>query len=261
MILWVQSFKKSTAALLIASTALLGACGSTGSSSSSNSTTSRRADMNGMYRVKSGDTLVLIARANGVSYTDIMRWNNLTNPNNIEVGWRLRVRPNASGATSTPSTTPSVTSNGNSSVSANSSVGRDPNVNPQIKNNVVWGWPAAGNPLVRFNGDSSKGIVLDGKMGDPVFAAADGEVIYAGSGYKGYGQMVVVKHNDTWSTVYANNSAVLVSKGQQVRQGQTIAKIGDSDAQRTQLYFEVRQNARPVDPLKLMPTRGATPTN
>ena len=253
--------KKLTAAALIASTALLTACGTGGSGSGTSSSSSRKADTNGMYRVKSGDTLSLIARANGVSYTDIMRWNNLTDPNRIEVGWRLRVRPN--GSTSTASNTSSssksspnsINDDTGSNVSVNQNTEHNLNINPELQNNIDWTWPVAGAILVRFNGSSSKGLVLDGAESDPVMAAASGEVIYAGNSLKGYGNMVVIKHSETWSTVYANNSALLVQVGARVRKGQMIAKMGSSGAQRVQLYFETRLNSKPVDPMKIMPPR------
>jgi lipoprotein NlpD len=98
-------------------------------------------------------------------------------------------------------------------------------------------------------------LVFDGVAGDPVLSVADGQVTYAGNSLRGYGNMVVVKHSETWSTVYANNSALQVKVGDDVRKGQTIARMGDTDAQRVQLYFETRLNAKPVDPLKVLPTR------
>jgi lipoprotein NlpD len=245
--------KKMVAALLIGSTALLTACGTGGSGSGASS--SRKADGNGMYRVKSGDTLVLIARANGVDYTDIMRWNNLTNPNRIEVGWRLRVRPNASSASTANTASTTRTDNTTASTSVSNTPDRDLGVNPNTSNNINWGWPTAGAVLVKYDGSNSKGLVFDGAAGDPVLSVADGQVTYAGNSLRGYGNMVVVKHSETWSTVYANNSALQVKVGDRVQKGQAVAKMGDTDAQRVQLYFETRLNAKPVDPLKVLPAR------
>lgn len=234
------------------------ACGT--SSGGGASGHSRRADSNGMYRVKSGDTLVLIARANGVNYQDIMRWNGLTNPNQLEIGWKLRVRSNASGAAvvyPSANTSPPVISNGvsvtrtNPPAAANSELANS----PEITNNLRWMWPVPGSVLKRFDGTSNKGIVLAGNVSDPVLAASGGEVIYAGNSLRGYGNMVVIKHNDVWSTVYANNSTLSVQQGDQVVAGQTIARMGSTDAPRVQLYFEVRWNAKQIDPLKVLPAR------
>lgn len=234
------------------------ACGT--SSGGGASGHSRRADGNGMYRVKSGDTLVLIARANGVSYQDIMRWNGLTNPNQLEVGWKLRVRPGASGAAvvnPSISASPPVISNGVSVTRANppSAANNDLANSPEISNNLRWMWPVPGAVLRRFDGTSNKGIVLAGNVSDPVLAASGGEVIYAGNSLRGYGNMVVIKHSDVWSTVYANNSTLSVQQGDQVVAGQTIARMGSTDAPRVQLYFEVRWNAKQIDPLKVLPAR------
>ncbi|TDR33153.1 peptidoglycan DD-metalloendopeptidase family protein [Hydromonas duriensis] len=233
------------------------ACGT--SSGGGSSRHSHRADSSGMYRVQSGDTLALIARANNVNYVDIMRWNGLTNPDRIEVGWRLRVRPNASGKSvvSTPSAPPVDTSGGVSVVKAKppASANQDLAANPEIVNNLRWVWPVPGEVLKRFDGINSKGVVLAGNLKDPVFAAANGEVIYAGNSLRGYGNMIVIKHNDTWSTVYANNSELLVKVGDRVTANQTIARMGSTEAPRVQLYFEVRWNAKQIDPLKVLPAR------
>ena len=101
----------------------------------------------------------------------------------------------------------------------------------------------------------TKGVVFGGDRGSPVLAASGGEVIYAGNSLRGYGNMVVIKHNDTWSSVYANNEELFVRQGQRVNTGQKIANQGDSDASRTQLYFEVRQNSKPIDPMRILPGR------
>src|SRR5690606_22768601 len=100
-----------------------------------------------------------------------------------------------------------------------------------------------------------KGMVLGGKAGDPVYAAADGRVVYAGSGLRGYGNLVIVKHNAQYLTAYAHNQALLVKEDQVVRRGQKIAEMGATDADRVQLHFEVRKQGKPVDPAKSLPAR------
>lgn len=225
------------------------ACGTTGGISGG----SRKADGMGMYSVKLGDTLSLIARDNGVSYTDIMRWNNLNNPNLIQVGWRLRVHANASGFSHTPKLT--VSRAVAAQVRRSSTLGSDLASNPIINNNITWVWPTTGNVLKKFDGAANKGVVLAGNLNDDVLASSSGEVIYAGNGLRGYGNMVVINHNDTWSSVYAHNERLLVVKGDRVSAGQAVAKMGSSDANNVQLYFEVRLNAKPIDPLKVLPAR------
>jgi len=100
-----------------------------------------------------------------------------------------------------------------------------------------------------------KGIALSGKAGDPVLAAADGRVVYAGSGLRGYGNLVIVKHNSTFLTAYAHNQALLVKEDQAVRRGQKIAEMGSSDADQVKLHFEIRRQGKPVDPARLLPSR------
>ena len=101
----------------------------------------------------------------------------------------------------------------------------------------------------------NKGLTITGKAGDPVLAAADGRVVYAGSGLRAYGNLVIVKHNATYLTAYAHNQTLLVKEDQVVRQGQKIAEMGASDAERVQLHFEIRRQGKPVDPAKLLPAR------
>jgi lipoprotein NlpD len=118
-----------------------------------------------------------------------------------------------------------------------------------------WQWPAAGPVLAGFDDARSKGVAIGGKAGDPVLAAADGRVVYAGSGLRGYGNLVIVKHNATYLSAYAHNQALLVKEDQVVRRGQKIAEMGSSDADRVQLHFEVRRLGRPVDPTRYLPAR------
>ena len=120
---------------------------------------------------------------------------------------------------------------------------------------VNWTWPATGAVLSGFDEAKNKGLAISGKAGDPVFAAADGRVVYAGSGLRGYGNLVIVKHNNTYLTAYAHNQSLLVKEDQVVRRGQKIAEMGSSDAERVQLHFEIRRHGRPIDPARLLPSR------
>ncbi len=121
---------------------------------------------------------------------------------------------------------------------------------------VNWGWPTAGGVTSPFDeARNNKGVMFAGKAGDPVLAAADGRVIYAGSGLRGYGNLVIVKHNATYLTAYAHNQVLLVKEDQPVRRGQRIAEMGSTDAERVQLHFEVRRLGKPVDPVRLLPAR------
>jgi lipoprotein NlpD len=120
---------------------------------------------------------------------------------------------------------------------------------------VEWNWPANGKLLTTFAEGSSKGLDIGGKAGDPVFAAATGVVSYAGSGLRGYGNLVVLRHNASYLSVYAHNSKILVKEKQAVTQGQKIAEIGSSDAESPRLHFEIRRQGKPADPQKYLPAR------
>jgi lipoprotein NlpD len=120
---------------------------------------------------------------------------------------------------------------------------------------VVWAWPAAGAVIAGFDEGRNRGLTIAGKAGDPVLAAGDGRVIYAGSSLRGYGNLVIVKHNELYLTAYAHNQTLLVKDDQPVRRGQKIAEMGSTDAERVQLHFEIRRQGKPIDPAKLLPAR------
>lgn len=117
----------------------------------------------------------------------------------------------------------------------------------------TWRWPASGALLGRYGEGGGKGIDLAGERGAPVVAAAPGRVVYSGSGLRGYGQLVIIKHANEYLSAYAHNQKILVHEGELVTEGQKIAEMGDSDADRVKLHFEIRQFGKPVDPLKLLP--------
>jgi lipoprotein NlpD len=229
----------------------------------------------GYYQVKPGDTMIRIGLENGQNWKDLVKWNNLENPNLIEVGQVLRVvAPGTeTGAASRPVGTARVESrplDAKPTVAASSAVAATPAPpaaptppNPGVAapavrdadDDVTWQWPAAGPVASAFDEGRTKGLAIAGKLGDPVLAAADGRVVYAGSGLRGYGNLVILKHNNTWLTAYAHNQSLLVKEDQSVRRGQKIAEMGSSDAERVQLHFEIRKQGKPVDPAKLLPPR------
>src|SRR5437773_12539249 len=120
---------------------------------------------------------------------------------------------------------------------------------------MTWRGPAGGPVATGVDESRSKGLAITGKAGDPVYAAADGRVVYAGSGLRGYGNLVILKHNSTYLTAYAHNQTLLVKEDQAVRRGQRIAEMGSTDADRVELHFEIRKLGKPVDPAKLLPPR------
>jgi lipoprotein NlpD len=237
----------------------------------------------GYFTVRPGDTVRQIGRETGVAWQDIVRWNNLENPNQIEIGQVLRVAPPGSvGVSPTYSaqpynTTPTVSA-GSRPVASVVAGGVDTPRSPVVvspsqvqaspvapapgnatlgtgDDNIAWIWPNNGPVVAGYDALKNKGLAIGGRAGDPVIAAADGVVVYAGSGLRGYGNLVILKHNNTYLTAYAHNQTLLVKEDQSVRKGQKIAEMGNSDADRVKLHFEVRKNGTPVDPLRYLPIR------
>jgi lipoprotein NlpD len=121
--------------------------------------------------------------------------------------------------------------------------------------NIAWIWPSNGPVLAGFDEIKNKGLDIGGAAGDPVLAAADGRVVYVGAGLRGYGNLIILKHNNTYLTAYAHNQTLLIKEDQSVRKGQKIAEMGSSDADRVKLHFEVRRQGKPVDPAKYLPPK------
>jgi lipoprotein YgeR len=208
----------------------------------------------GFYRVERGDTLSQIARNNRQSVQSIVRWNNLTNPDSIEVGQVLRVVPPAGVA----STSGAVRSNGGASASASAAprpapADTAPAAAPASAISLIW--PVDGTVIRRFDGSNSKGIDITAAAGTPVVAAAAGTVVYAGNGLRGYGNLLILKHNGEYLTAYAHNRTLLVKEGQSVTRGEKIAEMGDTDADRVMLHFELRYQGRSIDPSRALPPR------
>jgi lipoprotein NlpD len=235
----------------------------------------------GYYTVQKGDTLIRIGLDNGQPWRDIARWNGLENANLIEVGQVLRVAPpvtDPGGVSTRPVAAAgrvdsrpldgrapapaSAASGGGPAASGAASAPAAAAAPPaaataarESEDDVSFIWPAAGPVATAFEEGKNKGLAITGKAGDAVLAAADGRVVYAGSGLRGYGNLIIVKHNATYLTAYAHNQALLVKEDQAVRKGQKIAEMGSTDADRVQLHFEVRRLGKPVDPARLLPPR------
>jgi lipoprotein NlpD len=211
----------------------------------------------GYYRVKRGDTLIRIALDQGQSYRDIVRWNNLTDPNLIEVDQLLLVRPPAGKMTVKPLTsaaaTPAPQKNADQRMAEPAAEPKIEAVKPDAPPpGIRLSWPAKGKVVEDFVDGKNKGIDIAGKLGDPIQAASDGRVVYAGNSLRGYGNLVIVKHDNTYLTAYAHNRNLLVKEGDAVRKGQKIAEMGDTDANSVRLHFELRVNGKPVDPLPFL---------
>ena len=120
---------------------------------------------------------------------------------------------------------------------------------------VAWAWPSNGKMIGTYSEAGNKGVDIGGRSGDPVLAAADGRVVYAGAGLRGYGELIIIKHNATYLSAYAHNRKILVKEKDQVTRGQKIAEMGNTDADAVKLHFEIRKQGKPIDPLPYLPKR------
>jgi len=248
-----------------------------------------RPDARGTYTVRRGDTLLRIALDHGQSYRDLVVWNNLSDPDDIKVGQVLRVDPpgekvaagnnvvtqpvpappqaprkTAPRADKKPYSEENVAESqrgekaetvvaNTAAVPAGTRVGATVTATDDEK--LSWMWPSDGRIIATFDEGKNKGIDIAGRPGQQVMAAGAGKVMYAGSGIRGYGNLVIVKHSNSLLSAYAHNRAIVVKEGDNVTKGQVIAEMGDSDADTVKLHFEIRQQGKPVDPARFLPSR------
>ena len=206
--------------------------------------------------VQRGQNVYRIATENGLTALDLALWNDIPPPYTIHPGQRLRLYPGAQGSVAArPATTPP-----KKPAASTTAPPRTPAPTPVVvpaTSKLAWRWPADGNVVGTYAGGdpTRQGIDIAGKAGQPVRAAADGVVVYSGSGLVGYGELVIVKHDDQWLSAYGHNRARLFNECQLVKAGQQIAEMGRSGASRDMLHFEIRYNGKPVDPQQYLPTR------
>ena len=255
---------------------LLVGCSSTGSNSARvvdrNSNAPKRPTVtSGQYVVKPGDTLFSIAFRYGWDYKELAARNGIAPPYTIRPGQAIRFSSGAgssttvvSGPSSSSRTTvtrrPVTAPAGSSKPATPAGTTSAPVVAtvPAAERAVGgWTWPANGVLIGKFasNGSLNKGIDIAGDLGQPVFAASDGAVVYAGSGLRGYGELIIIKHSDTYVSASGHNRRRLVREGQQVKAGQSIAEMGSTGTDRVKLHFEIRRQGKPVDPLQFLPRR------
>lgn len=221
------------------------------------------------YRIKThhvapGETLYSIALRYDLDYKKVSQINGLDSSYRISPGQILNLDTSTYVPPPKPPvarlktvaariTTPSSNSSGDTK---NKSVAKpSPSVVARSSSAIAWSWPVKGEVLETFqaNGGLNKGIDIRGKLGEPVMAAADGEVVYSGSGLRGYGKLVIVKHNEQFLSAYAHNRVLVVAEGDKVKVGQKIAEVGFSDTNTAKLHFEIRLDGKPVDPLGYLP--------
>jgi lipoprotein NlpD len=237
------------------------------------------------YVVKRGDTLYSIALEHGVDYRELAQWNGLSDPTKISVGQQLRVKApperiaqpdrnpvvvgTAKGAgriEARPLEAPGAQGSGDAGTKTNpkaqrlpyskenaASIAREEPREPKDAEAIAFIWPVKGKVIAGFAEPRSKGIDIEGKIGDPVVAAAAGRVTYIGNGIPGLGKLVVLKHDNGVITVYAHNKEIVVKEQQLVTRGQKIAELGATDSERPKLHFQIRKGSAPVDPMRYLP--------
>jgi lipoprotein NlpD len=223
----------------------------------------------GQYVVRRGDTLFSIAFRYGWDYKALAARNQIPEPYTIRVGQTIRFDGRSGGAVAArgPGVVSSTSTTTSSSGSVKTTVISKPvavaapsagaSTLPAGPSPKGWVWPSNGVLIGKFssNGSLNKGVDIAGDLGQPVLAASDGSVVYAGSGLRGYGELVIIKHSDTYVSAYGHNRRLLVREGQQVKAGQTIAEMGSTGTDRVKLHFEIRRQGKPVDPLQFLPRR------
>ena len=227
----------------------------------------RTGPMSESYVVSKGDTLFSIAWRYNMDFRKLANANSIVYPYRIYPGQKLLLAESLRVTKPSVATTVSGNSGGTSTSASEAgkqtakktlrqSSERSITVSTEAQL-VSWSWPAKGRLMHRFQAGSRthKGIDIAGKLGEPVFAANNGTVVYAGNGLVGYGNLLIIRHAGDYLSAYAHSSELLVAEGQRVRAGQVIARVGDSGTDQTKLHFEIRREGKPLDPLKLLPRR------
>ena len=208
------------------------------------------------HRVNEGETLYAIALIYDLDFNYLASINALTEPYRIYSGQILSVDPRVNISTvKTPAEFKTTSSNRGKINSRPAAAAAIP-FSPDLRS-IIWQWPASGSVMDYFSSSDieNKGINLSGTQGDTVVAAAEGEVVYAGSGLLRYGELVIIKHNDRYLSSYAHNRKILVQEGERVKRGEKIAELGSTGVDREMLHFEIRDMGEPVDPLRFLPPR------
>lgn len=238
----------------------------------------------GKHVVRKGDTLYSIAWRYGREMKELARENNIKHPYVIVPGQKINLERSKASRKEALKKAKSRSTQNRNVTERKEKIRNRKNVTKDKKtksiNRINWQWPHLGPILAKYNmnssadgsdGDSSrgsnrakrkssgnslnKGVDITGELGSPIYAAADGEVVYAGSGLLGYGNLVIINHNETYLSAYAHNQRILVKEGQKIKRGRKIAEMGSSDSKQVMLHFEIRRNGEPVDPMRYLPAR------
>ncbi|MEX0943576.1 MAG: peptidoglycan DD-metalloendopeptidase family protein [Pseudomonadales bacterium] len=210
------------------------------------------------YVVQRGDTLYSVAFRYGLDYKELAASNNIEPPYTIYVDQRIRLHPQRGTVVVDSGPVAKSESKVSSPPTPASPQGSTPKIiSPPADDEIDWRWPYEGEVIAGFSltGKVNKGIDIRGTSGEPVHSSADGVVVYAGGGLRGYGKLVIVKHNDRYLSAYGHNQSILVKEGDKVKRGQVVAKIGGPNGDKDLLHFEIRRDGKPEDPLRYLPAR------
>ncbi len=230
------------------------------------------------HQVRKGDTLYSISWRYHQDYRQVARWNNISAPYIIKEGQWLRVMPPDRASTALPNndvpvvssrvtvsrTTPSNVKSTPQVVTPSRATNAPPASVPERKISmsreaIVWQWPVNGAVISRYKVKTPgrQGVDIVGAKGLLVNAAASGKVVYSGNALRGYGNLIIIKHNDKYLSAYGHNESILVKEGDVVKRGQAIARMGKTEASRVKLHFQIRVDGKPVNPMRYLPKRGS----
>lgn len=208
-----------------------------------------------LYTVKKGDTLYSISLEHGFDYKDVADWNNLSNRSQIKIGQLLKLSPppiNTKKPSKNSNTQTAKTQDDDQDFDKNFQF--DPNQVTTIQDEITWTLPTLGKIVATFNeAKGLKGVDIVGQSGQPIFAVSSGKVVYSGTGLRGYGKLIIIKHSKIYLSAYAHNSKILVREGQIVHRGDKIAEMGSTDSEIVKLHFEIRKYGKPIDPISFLP--------
>ncbi len=241
--------------VIVLATLLLAACGSRfvsygdGRYSSKNKQT--------QHVVRKGETLYSIAWEHGLDYRKVARWNNIPRPYTIFPGQKIKLGGVSEKKSAQKTKTKVVSKHGNVTQAKNKNNVAAKKHNNNKNRKITWRWPTEGRIISRYSAKDpgKKGLDIEGRMGQPILAAASGEVVYSGNGLRGYGNLIIIKHNEIYFSAYAHNHNLFVKEAEKVKLGQKIADMGNSETSRPMLHFEIRRNGKPSNPLKYLPKK------
>ena len=252
-------------ALILALANLINGCGTTaeapvyspadqGSPANTPRKPAAPAPQRGYHIVARGDTLYSIAWRYSLDYRDLALWNAISSPYTIYPGQKILLTKSA-GSRAQQSSAAADRKREKSTSSGGGSATKKalPLQTSSIQKDILWHWPTRGKLVSSNSPTLQKGLNISGREGQPIYAAAGGDVVYSGSGLLGYGKLIIIKHNEVYLSAYAHNEEILVKEGMRVSSGQKIATMGKDSEHRPLLHFEIRKEGKPVDPLKHLP--------